>query len=765
MAERNKVLLISYDVIGPNMAGPGVRYFELARVLREYCLLTLAIPNAPQIEGDGFRIAQYSTEQESSLKELVEESQVVVIQGHIVHFFPFLKYLRKPVVVDLYNPFLLESLEMYGDGSCGERMRISQGNLAILKDQLALGDFFICASEKQRDLWIGMLAAEGRINPLTRDQDKTFRRLIDVVTFGLPQEKPRYIRRVLKGVLSGIGEKDKVILWGGGIWNWLDPITPIKAVSELASIRKDVRLVFLGTKHPDPRLPEMERCSQAIQLSRELGLLDRQVFFLEWVSYQDRQNYLLESDIGISCHPEHLETRFSFRTRILDYIWAGLPVIATEGDAMEEVIRGNEIGKTVRPGDPLELAETINLLLEDNSLRARCRENEERLAEKYRWEVVAQPLVQFCQQPTLAADRKVIMDFLKEAEGEREERILPYLKGCGKVLLVGEEFEGMAASLAREGAQVQCLDIEDILWDGPARRAPAPEGGIAPTPEGGIVPAPEGDVYDAVCVSARKSSGAGELHDLVGRAKRRLKEEGVLCLLLPGVSESLVGTEPAGKQEKVQPGRRWDRETFLGELVLRDQDFEILAREEIVAEGPLERTMATGSGKGKLDNVLDRISIIPLDTSSFEKIRLLSRFDILRIRKSYNETMKAINNNLHLQLNHELNQINQQLRDRLLFLNYHLYENMHRELAAIRRSLASLSQELGCQKESEGESQGFRDREAMERRVASAIGSAELVDRFLSNLSPALLLVARKVTTPLTKVGGFSGNACGIPLR
>ncbi|GFP33194.1 hypothetical protein HKBW3S42_01516, partial [Candidatus Hakubella thermalkaliphila] len=94
---------------------------------------------------------------------------------------------------------------------------------------------------------------------------------------------------------------------------------------------------------------------------------------------------------------------------------------------------------------------------------------------------------------------------------------------------------------------------------------------------------------------------------------------------------------------KVQPGRRWDRETFLGELVLRDQDFEILAREEIVAEGPLERTMATGSGKGKLDNVLDRISIIPLDISSFEQIRLLSRFDILRIRKSYNETMKTTN--------------------------------------------------------------------------------------------------------------------------
>ena len=27
------------------------------------------------------------------------------------------------------------------------------------------GDFFVCASERQRDYWLGMLAAEGRITP------------------------------------------------------------------------------------------------------------------------------------------------------------------------------------------------------------------------------------------------------------------------------------------------------------------------------------------------------------------------------------------------------------------------------------------------------------------------------------------------------------------------------------------------------------------------------------------------------------------------
>jgi hypothetical protein len=35
----------------------------------------------------------------------------------------------------------------------------------------------------------------------------------------------------------------------------------------------------------------------------------------------------------VSTHYEHVETTFAFRTRILDYLWAGLPVVATGGDA------------------------------------------------------------------------------------------------------------------------------------------------------------------------------------------------------------------------------------------------------------------------------------------------------------------------------------------------------------------------------------------------------------------------------------------------
>ena len=38
--------------------------------------------------------------------------------------------------------------------------------------------------------------------------------------------------------------------------------------------------------------------------------------------YDERADYLLDADVGVSTHFPHIETEFSFRTRILDYLWA-----------------------------------------------------------------------------------------------------------------------------------------------------------------------------------------------------------------------------------------------------------------------------------------------------------------------------------------------------------------------------------------------------------------------------------------------------------
>jgi hypothetical protein len=50
---------------------------------------------------------------------------------------------------------------------------------------------FICASERQRDYWLGMLGGRDRLTQAQYTLDPTLRLLIDVVPFGLPDPRTR----------------------------------------------------------------------------------------------------------------------------------------------------------------------------------------------------------------------------------------------------------------------------------------------------------------------------------------------------------------------------------------------------------------------------------------------------------------------------------------------------------------------------------------------------------------------------------------------
>jgi len=178
-----KICIISYDIIGKNMAGPGIRFYEFAKILSEYLDVTLLTPNKVDIDTEGFKTDQYRLNNYRTLNKHVENSDMILIQGHILYYFPFLKNFKGKIIVDLYNPFNLESLEMFRNANIAERVRIDKNNVNILKLQLTIGDFFICASEKQRDYWLGMLNATGRLNPYNYDSDNALRNLIDVVPF------------------------------------------------------------------------------------------------------------------------------------------------------------------------------------------------------------------------------------------------------------------------------------------------------------------------------------------------------------------------------------------------------------------------------------------------------------------------------------------------------------------------------------------------------------------------------------------------------
>ena len=91
---QSRICIISYDIIGKNMAGPGIRFYEFARILSNHLDVTLLTPNKVDIGTEGFKTRQYKMNNYKSLQRSVENSDIILIQGHILYYFPFLKNFK-----------------------------------------------------------------------------------------------------------------------------------------------------------------------------------------------------------------------------------------------------------------------------------------------------------------------------------------------------------------------------------------------------------------------------------------------------------------------------------------------------------------------------------------------------------------------------------------------------------------------------------------------------------------------------------------------
>lgn len=382
-----KVALYSLDVIGTSMAGPGIRYWELAHALSKKHDVTLLIPNATDLSSEKIKIICYA-------KVLVNyrDYDVLITQKVSSVKIGLAKQHGLKIILDAYDPMPLENLEVFKAHPMAMRNIRNEQITSSFLSSFQLADAVICANDSQKDLWMGLLLSLKKIIPSTYDFDQNLKHLIDIVPFGLSNTPPVKTEAKSMRKLFGLKPDDKVLLWGGGIWNWFDPLSLIEAVHKLSLIRDDIKLVFMGLKHPNEGIPEMEMARSAVGHAKKYGLMDKHIFFnFGWVPYEERVNFLLEADIGVSTHFQHLETRYAFRTRILDYLWAGLPILCSRGDSFAELVDKHDLGRTV----PVENSQAIVgaiLDLMQKDIREKCKANIERIKPEFYWDQVAEPI-------------------------------------------------------------------------------------------------------------------------------------------------------------------------------------------------------------------------------------------------------------------------------------------------------------------------------------------------------------------------------------
>ena len=396
----SRVLMVSSEVVGEKISGPAIRAIELSRVLSSTHDVTLAVPNVTSVDV-GVPLVTYRPE---TLHEVAAPFDAVFVAGLTLACSPGLAGLAVPIILDIY-PFTLENLELHASDPMQGRIRDSEGLLHAVWTQFARADFLVTVSEKQRDLWLGLLQAMGRINPHNYDEDPTLRRLIDVVPFGLPADPPEQRAHAIKGARPGIGAGDFVAYFGSGLYDWLDPVTAVRAAGLAASRNPRIRLFFPATKHPNPDVSPMAALAETRRVSDELGLTDRVVFFHDWVPYASRADFLLDSDVGLSLHNNHLETAYAFRTRVLDYLWAGLPVIGTAGDVFAGLIESRDLGAVVPVRDAEALARALLRLAEHERPRDHYAARVTAVADGLKWPRISGPIEAFCRSPRPAPDR------------------------------------------------------------------------------------------------------------------------------------------------------------------------------------------------------------------------------------------------------------------------------------------------------------------------------------------------------------------------
>ena len=177
-----------------------------------------------------------------------------------------------------------------------------------------------------------------------------------------------------------LGLPDRYLLYLGGFDCRKNVLLLLQAFEELSRGDPDIVLVVAGKLpdedtafHPDPRRYVMDRCMERIQ-------------FLGWVDEQDKPA-LYSGALGF-CFPSSYE---GFGLPVLEALSCGTPVIVGDNSSLPEVAGP---GGLVVPLEALALAEAMQQLVENDSLRQQLASAGMAHAAGFSWKTTADETIQ-----------------------------------------------------------------------------------------------------------------------------------------------------------------------------------------------------------------------------------------------------------------------------------------------------------------------------------------------------------------------------------
>ncbi len=300
----------------------------------------------------------------------------------------------RQLILDCYVPIYVE-VSARESANVEDEFRAFEGDVDRWKNILRRGDYFLCASEAQKNYYKGVLSAVGRINPISYGQD-----MILIVPYGIYREEPIQREHPIQDMLHN--KKAFKVLWFGGLYPWFDITQLLDAVKELNKTTP-TELIVVGAKNPFNTHPDFIAGYRKFLDYIKTNNMEDMIINQEWIDFNSRADWYLGSDVVVVFNKEGEENKLAWRTRVVDFIWADLPIITNAGDPLGEelVLNGAAIkahGETrahildalkeaAKAGKHMELKKNINIV-----------------RERYYWDKVTTELSEVIVSATRATD-------------------------------------------------------------------------------------------------------------------------------------------------------------------------------------------------------------------------------------------------------------------------------------------------------------------------------------------------------------------------
>ena len=98
----NNVLVVTSDIVGKNMAGVGIRAYEIAKTLSRYFHVTLVTPGLSDIEAKHFEIVTYNLGEKGTL-----DCFLLTLNNLFISTLPFPRRLTSALCQNLPGESLL----------------------------------------------------------------------------------------------------------------------------------------------------------------------------------------------------------------------------------------------------------------------------------------------------------------------------------------------------------------------------------------------------------------------------------------------------------------------------------------------------------------------------------------------------------------------------------------------------------------------------------------------------------------------------------